>query len=82
MIDDSINKAIKTREQEFLQAYKTHISEVQNDIDDMREEADEIKELKRLAEQEGKHGIIDLKQERHHLATGKIISKLEYYCTL
>ena len=47
LIDSTINLAIQKQEKEYLEAYKSHIHEVQNDIDEIKEEADDFKQLKK-----------------------------------
>jgi hypothetical protein len=63
-MDETINKAIKIKEREFMQAYKQHISQVQDDIDQMKDDADENKGLQQLVEEGDQKSFIDIKQER------------------
>ena len=64
LIDESIHKAIKAKEKDFLQAYRGHISQVQEDLEKTKEDADDLKGLKQIVGEDIEKSIVDLKHER------------------
>lgn len=63
VVDDWINSYLKTKETEFLQAYKNHIAEVQEEVDQMKDKADDFKEITQLSGQESQQKIEQLKEK-------------------